>query len=610
MARQTIKIDSGGDLDFIADIIGDVGELLLDTKTEKLYAKGGWGNRSEEIARDFDDITNIVNSFQYMDTQQRDDALKEIEGLQEAEKAYQVRSEAKYALIKLNVLDDLYDKNEDMVSEIKTLNDLIMKDRGKYDYVQNTEYDSIIEKIQGDIRDNTDTYTKGTISFLDETLKEKKSMDRMVGFFDDWTDILETKEEAIDEVVYSIDRTELKKEKLIDKNGAIKLAGAREYAIANYSNLIRGWEGYQTIPDIPEPYREGIENMFDLWESGDITAANLYEMITKKETDIDGVEVQGTGLYGRNPYEFATSMIYLDINRNDVEASQKLDTVSKLFNEIISVTRAGSEGGKLIEEAGVTNLPLLTDKEAPNWNMYYSNLIQQMYSTLKFWAFEGPNDPLISPLLPDVQTPSKQLEGLRSVLEILDSPKYGDVDLYHGTGMGDERKQWAIRILKAMLDDGGLEDSRSEKTALYGDISRLLGKAAGEGIGAELSDEQRREMAEWKRTWETEEPLITEFVFPEEGKGGPVVGTASTLTQVLGGPVDIANLMFGVDEEEAFMGSKYLWETGLQPFPGVEAVPFKDIAEWVDWFFGGPGGGDVRNWYGGVIRRSGEGLNK
>ena len=526
MARQTIKIDSGGgDLDFISDIIGDVGDLLLDSKTEKLYDKEGWGTRKTEIVRDFNDITNIVQSFQYMDTQERDDALKVLEGLQEKEKAYQVRNEAKYALIKLNKLDDEYDKNESMVSEINALNEMIRGHRGTSDY-QGTEYDSIIESIQKQTQDNTGTYTKGTMDYLFKSLEEKYAMDNVVNFLDDWTDVLDTRDAAIDEVVYSIDKKELKealnpltgKKGLINRDGVINLIGAREYAKNEYPYLIRDHEGFQTIPDIPEPYRERIESIFDLWESGNITAVGLQEMIAPKQgVDKDGKEIQGTALYRGNPYEFATSMIYLDINRNNIDATKKLDTVAKLFNEAFEITDM-----KEMQDKGIiTKLPLLTETEAPNWDIYYSNLIQQMYSTLKFWANEGWGDNWISELLPPAKTPSKQLEGLRSVLDILESSEYDEVDFYYGYGMGDERKLWAIRILKAMLNRGGLESFRSEKTALYDDISRIEGKAAGEGIGTLLSDKQMAELAEWQRLWDAEEILFPDIPSWDYGKTMP-----------------------------------------------------------------------------------------
>jgi hypothetical protein len=622
MARQTIKIDSGGDdLDFIADIIGDVGDLLLDTKTEKLYDIEGWGTRKAEIERDFNNITNIVQSFQYMDTQERDDALKVLEGLQEKEVAYQVRNEAKYALIKLNKLDDEYDKNESMVLEINALNEMIRKHRGTSDY-QGTEYDSIIESIQKQTRDNTGTYTDGTIEYLEKSLEEKYAMDNVVNFLDDWTDVLENRDAAIDEVVYSIDKKELKKKGLVDGAGVIKLDGAREYVEKNYSHLIRDWEGFQTIPEIPESYREGIESIFDLWESGNITAKGLHEMITKKETDIYGKEIQGSALYRGDPYAFATRKIYEKIIMNDAKASEKLDTAAKLFNEVLRVTEAGTMGSALIME-GVTKLPLLNTKEAPDWHIYYTNLVQQMYKTLQFWAFQGPNDQ-IAEFLPDAHTPSKQIEGLRSVLEVLESPEYENVDLYYGGGMGDERKQWAIRILKVMLDPGGLESSRSEKTALYGDISRLDSKAAGEASGtSNLSEDQRRDLAEWQRTWGAEEYPITEFAFPTSDGSGPIVGAASTLTQFLGGPMDLINLMIGMEPEDLFFSSEYLWKKGL-PLPyrpvlsdeggtfgaGLETIPLKDIAEWIDWMFaGGSGGHHVRDkWTGLIVRRSGEDL--
>jgi len=72
-----------------------------------------------------------------------------------------------------------------------------------------------------------------------------------------------------------------------------------------------------------------------------------------------------------------------------------------------------------------------------------------------------------------------------------------------------------------MLNRGGLESFRSEKTALYDDISRIEGKAAGEGIGTLLSDKQMAELAEWQRLWDAEEILFPDIPSWDYGKTMP-----------------------------------------------------------------------------------------
>jgi hypothetical protein len=130
-----------------------------------------------------------------------------------------------------------------------------------------------------------------------------------------------------------------------------------------------------------------------------------------------------------------------------------------------------------------------------------------------------------------------------------------------------------------MLDPGGLESSRSEKTALYGDISRLDSKAAGESGGSfNSSEDQRRDLAEWKRLWDAEEHPVPDIPSPyDEYPTTSISRPAAALANVAGYPMDaimeIVNWFLPpeLQSHRPAFGSEWL-KTRLMP--PVEAIDY------------------------------------
>ena len=430
MARQTIKIDSGGDdLDFIADIIGDVGDLLLDTKLEKLYDKEGWGSRTEEIDRDTQQMKMIAEAFSIMNAEERDEHLALVEDLTSPDKAYQVRDQANFVLMALTALDDQYDLNEAVLVDVKRINEAVGKHRGGYDYVPNTDLNDLAKNILTQQQENSDAFTSSTMEKINEAIGNYQAMGELVPFFKLWKDVDEDT------------------------------------------------EGFQVVPEIPETRREGIESMFDLWEQGLLSHSNFYNMVQDKKWVTVGegdkktaVQVPGMAIFGRNPYVIAGSTMYMDIENIDNEASRKLNVVSKVFNTLL--TKDIKESLQIADDTDAGGIVQLTQDQYGEWNKPYRQLIRSTYtllhhlSTEGFWGYD---DPIAKEVPAGLQTVSAQIEALEGAYRYLKN-NYELVDLKYGKGYGMTAKGTLLDTLEAILGPNGLESLRKEKDAIYGDI--------------------------------------------------------------------------------------------------------------------------------------------
>lgn len=533
MAKRTVTIDdSSGDWDFIADIIGDVGDLLVESKTEK----AGLPNRVAEIEMDTQQLSNISQAFSIMNADQRDEHLSLVKNLTSPDKAYEVRSQANFVLMALTSLDDQYDLNDAVLVDVKRINEAVGKYRGKYDYVPNTDLDDLVKDVLTRQEENRDVFTRGTMEKINEAIGNKQAMDQVVPFFKIWKDV--------DEAT----------------------------------------EGFQVVPEIPEARREGIESMFDLWEQGLLSHSNFYNMLQDKKWVTVGegdkktaVQMPGMGIFGKNPYGIAARTMYMGVENINNQAASNLNVVSKVFNTLLTKD--------LKESLQMGDVVQLTQDQYHEWGRPYRQLIRNTYTLLHHLStdpgFPGnvlpgaADDPLAEHLPAGLQTVSAQIEALEDAYRYL-KDNYELVDLQYGQGYGMSAKGTLLDTLEAILGPNGLESLRKEKVAIFGDITEVGNKMApGERSDDPILAEAAEYMAGEKAIHDYKEPPVPDIPsrydeYPTTSVSGPI----ASLANIAGYPVDaisgLVNMILPpeLQSDAPLLGSEWIKRRLM---PGVEA---------------------------------------